>query len=132
MCKEDIIRAPHGTTGHNLNVDLTLSVQDEIQMGLTVTDAAPITTLVGPLILIGVISPNANFVINLATLPSSAPTQIPQIFLQIVPHHPQAKTKIGFLIPQPLTISQEISLIFPFILNMMELMKSYLVMVQVW
>jgi hypothetical protein len=101
-------------------------------MGLTVTDAAPITTLVGPLILIGVISPNANFVINLATLPSSAPTQIPQIFLQIVPHHPQAKTKIGFLIPQPLTISQEISLIFPFILNMMELMKSFLVMVQVW
>jgi hypothetical protein len=50
-------------------------------MGLTVTDAAPITTLAGPLILIGVISPNANFVINLATLPSSAPTQIPQIFL---------------------------------------------------
>ena len=81
MCKEDIIRAPHGTTTHNLNVDLTLSVQDEILMRLTVTDAAPITTLAGPLILIGVISLNANFVINLATLPSSAPTQIPQIFL---------------------------------------------------
>jgi len=132
MCKKDIIRDPHGTIGNTLNVGLTLSVQDEILMGLTVTNAAQITTLAGPVISIGAISPNANFVISLVTLPSSASTQIPQIFLQTVPRHSWAKIKICSLIPQPFIISQEISLIYLFILNMMALTKYFLVMVQVW
>jgi hypothetical protein len=128
----DVTRDLHGTIGHTLNVGLTLSVQDKILMELTVIDAAQITIVAGPLISIGGISLNANFVISLVTLPSSVPTQIPQIFLQTVPHHPRAKTKIGSLILQPLIISQEISLIYLFILNMMALTKYFFVMVQVW
>jgi hypothetical protein len=90
----DIIRGLHGTIGHN--VGLTLSAQDETPMEFIVIDIA--LTLAGPPTPIGVISLNANYVINWVTLPSFVPNQIHQMFLPTMPYHPWTKKKIGSLI----------------------------------
>jgi hypothetical protein len=86
-------------------------------------DVAPTTTLAGPIIPIGVISPNAKFVTNWATLPSLVLNSIHKMSLSIVLKPLLARTTIGYLIRPLLIISRVISPIYLFIPNMMELTK---------
>ena len=84
---------------------------------------ARITSLGGPIIPIGITSPNANSVISWATLPSHVLNSILIMFKSIVLPHLMEGIKIGYLIRLLLIISQVIFPIYLFIPNMMELTK---------
>ena len=84
---------------------------------------APITSLGGPIIQIGVTSPNANSVISWSTLPSPVLNSILIMFQSIVLPHLMEGMKIGYLIRLLLIISRVIFPIYLFIPNMMELTK---------
>ena len=77
----------------------------------------------GPIIPIGVTSPNAKSVISWATLPSPVLNSILIIFQSIVLPHLMEGIKIGYLIRPLLIISRVIFPIYLFIPNMMELTK---------
>jgi hypothetical protein len=104
-------------------VGLKAPAQAEILVEPSVMDVAPTTTMVGPIVPIGAISPNAKFVTNWATLPSHVLNSIHKMSLSIVLKLQMARTTIGYLIRPLLIISRVISPIYLFIPNMMELTK---------
>ena len=98
-------------------------VQADTSMEPNVMGDAPTQTLVSPIIPLSAISPSINFVTNQATLPSHVLNFIPRMSLSIVLPLLQEMIKIGYLIRLLLIIPRVIFPIYPFIPNMMELMK---------
>ena len=70
MRKERVITGPLSKMGQTLHIGLKIPAQAETQMEPNVMDIASTTTLAGPIMAIGVTSPNVKFVTNWATLPS--------------------------------------------------------------